>query len=235
VTFLERHPACGFVYSEHRIIDGSGAVTGRTKPRLTPGVHESESILPVLFCSNFIGTPTVLVRRSAYETLDAEYKDFLFCDHEMWLRLSARFEVGSIDSWDADYRIHGAQISSQRRVTLADEQLHVLDAIEDLPIPRDLRRRARAATLVKGALDAAERNDRHTSIERLREAVRTDPSSLLRPRLAMSMFATIGSLAFGSVGRQVLTRARTRRWETGGRWVTEPAEERGEAIDARGA
>ena len=85
-----------------------------------------------------------LVRRSAYEAVGAEYLEILFNDHEMWLRLAANADVGILDGWDADYRVHVGQTSFMGRLELAEKQFEVLDAVKGLPISEKFRRRARA-------------------------------------------------------------------------------------------
>jgi glycosyltransferase involved in cell wall biosynthesis len=215
VRFLELHPTCGFVFSGHTVIDAEGRQRGRKKLVLEEGIHPTATVLPPLYRRNFIGVPTVLVRRTAYEAVGARYKEVISCDHEMWLRLAARFDVGCIAAWDAAYRIHPAQTSS-RRNRLAQEEFEIFHAVEDLPIPRYVRRRVHSEAHVRCALDAAERAERETSLHHLALAMRTDPRSALRPSIVGRSLATLATLATGSPGRRTLTAVRARRWEKGG-------------------
>jgi hypothetical protein len=215
VDFLERHDTCGLVFSGFRVIDAAGRARGRKKLALEPGVHPPEEILPLLYRRNFIGVPTVLVRRSAYDAVGAEYKEVLSCDHEMWLRLAAHFAVGCIATWDADYRMHPAQTSS-RRTRLAQAEFEVFEAVADLPVPESVKRTVHAESHVRCALDAAERAESRTSLHHLARAVRTDPICVFRPSVSGRFFATLAALAGGSRGRRRLTALREHRWETGG-------------------
>jgi teichuronic acid biosynthesis glycosyltransferase TuaG len=215
VRFLEEHPSCGFVYSGHTVIDDAGARLGRTKLRLPPGVHDSATVLPALYRDNFIGCPTVLVRRTAYEAVGAGYPDILNYDLPMWLRLSARFEVGCLPEWDADYRLHAAQASANR-TSLAQEQLLVLETVSDLQVASSVRRLALAETQVRCALDAVERGERRRALGHLGLAVRAHPSSLARPTVAARMLAALGAMAGGERGRRALTARREGRWHSGG-------------------
>jgi hypothetical protein len=215
VAFLEEHKSCGFAFSGYTIIDAGGVARGRTKVRLPSGVHRSATILPKMYQRHLVGTPTVLVRRDAYEAIGSEYKEFLYCDLEMWLRLAAHFDVGFLPVWDADYRIHEAQTSA-RRTELAQEAFYVLDAVEDLPLPRPLRKKMRAEAHVRSALDAVERGARRESVWHLTQTVHAHALSLVRPAVAARMLAAVAALATGRHGRKALTSVRDRRWHTGG-------------------
>ena len=208
VRFLDDHPTCGFVFSGYRVIDEGGRVTGRSRNELAVGAHPSSWILPVLFRSNPIAVPTVLVRRSAYEAVGSEYLEILFNDHEMWLRLAAHADVGVLDGWDADYRVHAAQTSSLGRLELAARHFEVLDAVEDFPIPEKLRRRARSKTHMRCALDLVELGRRRDALSHLARAVRVDPSCVIRPESGGRALAALGALASGDAGRRALSRRR---------------------------
>jgi teichuronic acid biosynthesis glycosyltransferase TuaG len=215
VRFLEEHPSCGFVYSGHVVIDDSGAPIGRTKLRLSPGTHDAATVLPALYRDNFIGCPTVLVRRTAYETVGVGYPDILNYDLPMWLRLSSTFDVGCLAEWDADYRLHPAQASANR-TRLAEEQLLVLETVADLEVPNSVRRLSLAETHVRCALDAVERGERRLALGHLGRAIRAHPQALVRPSVATRMLAALGALAGGEWGRRELTARRERRWHSGG-------------------
>ena len=215
IEFLEAHPTCGFVYSGHVVIDDAGRPLGWTKLILAPGVHSSSSVLPRLYRDNFIGCPTVVVRRVAYDAVAIGYPDILNYDIPMWLRLAAQFDVGCLGEWDADYRLHGLQASSNR-TRLAQEMFPVLDAVADLPISSSLRRLVRAETHVRCALDAVERGERKATLTHLAHAVSGDPKILVRPTVIVRMLTALGALAAGKRGRRKLTEWREQRWRSGG-------------------
>jgi glycosyltransferase involved in cell wall biosynthesis len=215
VAFLDAHPRCGFVFSGHIVIDETGRPLGRTKLELAPGTHASSVVLPRLYRNNFIGCPAVVVCRSAYEAVGAGYPDLLNYDIPMWLRLTAQFDIGCIADWDADYRLHGLQASSNR-TRLASEMFPVLDAVSDIPITPSLRRLVRAETHVRCALDAVERGERRVALRHLSQAVSCDPTILVRPAVAARVLTAVGALAGGERGRRRLTEWRERRWRSGG-------------------
>jgi hypothetical protein len=213
VAFLEEHAECGIVFSGYSVIDEHGRSIASSKLDLAEGVHKSAEIFPKLYRRMFIATPSVLARRSAYEATGARYKEIVFTDHEMWLRLAAHFDVGYIATRDADYRFHTAQTSSDR-IGDANQSLLVLDAVEDLPIPPRVRRAGRAEAIVWCALDCIELSERAQAFAYLGEAIRTDPLSLVRPATAARMLAATAAMATGPRGMRAFSNVRGRRWRT---------------------
>ena len=213
VTFLEEHRECGFAFSDYAVIDSDGRTIATSKLELAEGVHTASDIFPKLYRRMFIATPSVLVRRSAYDAVGARYKEIVFSDHEMWLRLSAHFDVGYLGVRDADYRFHEAQTSSDR-IGDAKQSMLVLDAVEDLPIPPRIRKAGRAEATVWCALDCVELGERSEAFSYLREAIRTDRLSLIRPAIAGRMLAAVVAMAAGSRGMRAFSTMRGRRWQT---------------------
>ncbi|HXF97248.1 MAG TPA: glycosyltransferase [Gaiellaceae bacterium] len=212
VDFLEARPGCGLVFCGHVLIDEQGAPTGRSRPRLHEGVHPPAKVLPLLYDENFIAPPCVVMRRSAYEAVGAVFKEVFFSDHEMWLRLAAHFDVGCRHAWDAEYRLHTSQISSTRRLELAERQFEVIEATRDLPIPPRVRRRTLAKAHLRCALDDIELSHRRKAISHLADAVRADPLSLVRLSHGGRLLIALGALLAGPPGQRALTRARLRRY-----------------------
>ncbi|MBA3374999.1 MAG: glycosyltransferase family 2 protein [Actinobacteria bacterium] len=215
VAFIGANPSCGLAFGGYVVIDTSGKPVGRRRLPLREGVHRSASVLPRLYRDMFIGPPTVLVRRTAYEAVGSEYVELVNTDFPMWVRLAANFDIGCLTVWDADYRHHPSQTSADR-VQFTQWYFPAFDAVADLPISRSLRRLVRAEAHVRCALDAIERAERRESLRHLAKAVRTDPLCLVRPTVAARILAGIAALATGARGRQVLTKRRERRWHTGG-------------------
>jgi teichuronic acid biosynthesis glycosyltransferase TuaG len=213
VEFLRSSRQCGFVFSDYSVIDGDGRPIARARLGLTPGVQTSSRIFPQLYRRMLVASPTVMVRRDAYETIRAEFKDIQFSDHEMWIRLAARFDAGYLADADAEYRFHTDQESS-KRTREGEESLRVLDAVEDLAIPRHVRMAGRAEAHVWCAFDSIEEGDRRQSLEHLAVAVRTDVLSLVRPTIASRMLAALAALLTGARGGRALAHLRDHRWQT---------------------
>ncbi|MCS7006660.1 MAG: glycosyltransferase [Gaiellaceae bacterium] len=216
IAFLEQHPSCAYVFSGHLLIDERGRVVGRSPLPLKPGVHSASDVLPRLYERNFIAPPTVVVRRDAYAALGAAYKEILFCDHEMWLRLLTQGDVGCLEMWEAEYRLHPLQTSSRKRLEFAERQFEVIEATWDLPIPSRVRRRALAMAHARCALDLVELAEGRRALGHVRRALTSDPFASLRPSVAARIAAALGALALGHRGRETLARQRLRRYHTRG-------------------
>jgi hypothetical protein len=211
VVFLERNASCGLVFSDYAVVDDDGVFVARTRLPLKEGVHRSIDMLPKLYRRMIVASPTVMVRRRAYETLDASFKDIRFSDHEMWLRIAAHFDIGYVDVCDADYRFHLRQTSS-RRVREGEETLRVLDAADDLPVPRRVRGSARAEAHVWCSFDAIEESDRRRAFSHLVKALGSNRLFFMQPSTALRIVVAVAALLTGRLGRSALTSVRDRRW-----------------------
>ena len=216
LRFMDAHPNCGFVYSGHVVMNEEGRPLGRTEPRMRPGVYSSAAFFRRIVRTSLVGFPSVMIRRKAYEAVGGEWRDVKYLDWDMWIRLSAHFDVGVLDGWDAEYRIHGDQMSA-RRTELTDEQFALLAALADVPMTRTTRRLMYSEAHARSALDALERGDRRLCLGHLGHAVRIDPLSVARPIQAKRMLAAIGALIGGERGRSALINFRQRRAEATGR------------------
>ncbi len=214
VDFLDAHPECGFVFSGHEEIDGQGTVLGESDFIFEEGVVTRERYVAAAMVRNVVGTPTMVVRRSAYEACGPEF-DVRFariCDYEMSLRLGIRFPVGYLRVRDARYRLHGERMSLVHDGgidfhTLVDHVDEMLAA--DLPSlrrPERDRRRQRADHLVSAGLDAIEAGERRQAAGLLRRAAREDVGALLSSRGAGAAFVLVP----GRRGGRWLGRARDR-------------------------
>jgi glycosyltransferase involved in cell wall biosynthesis len=213
VAVLEAEPGCGLVCSSGKVIDESGAVI-RPIPRKMPAdLMAPHDFAPAMLRRNLVPTPTVLVRRAAYEAVGAAFNGRFkrIYDYEMWLRIGTRFSVAFIPDSDAHWRLHGEQ-STLRGRRRGDELLAFLDHAEAL-IARELpgvaieagaRRYVRARRLLSAGLDAVERDARGEASALLGSAVRMHPPLLVNSR----MVAGLAGLAAGPHGRDLLGAAR---------------------------
>jgi hypothetical protein len=174
-------------------------------------VYRPQELVPALIRHNVIGMPTLLVRRSAYETVGPAFdEETVFFDYEMWLRLATHYPTGYLPVRDADYRIHDTQITmtAPRR---GEQQVRLFEQIEALlasapeisPDRRWLRRRTAGAHL-SAALDDLQEGDRRPAGRHLRRALRTYPAVAFDPRTPLAL----AGFAAGRRGRQALARLR---------------------------
>jgi glycosyltransferase involved in cell wall biosynthesis len=218
VELLDEHPEAAFAFGRYFTIDEHGAAIAEPDVPLEAGVHPPCVVLPLLVRRNFVGMPTIVVRRSAYAAVGDEFvADVPMIDYEMWCRLAARFPVAFLDVTDAGWRWHRSQ-TSQRVSGWGEQWLrfysHLDTIVRDAGVAVDdaLLRRRRAASSIAAALDALEVNERERAWEYLRAAIAEDRRSLLDPRVAVMAAA----LPFGRLGaRPVLTLRRLTRWGRG--------------------
>ncbi len=217
VRFLEGHPDCGMVFGEHFDIDDAGRRVGRSDGPLEPGQQEHVAFAREMLRRNLIGTPTVLVRRAAYEKVGPFFDDrhAMVFDWEMMLRLSLAAPAGYLRVWDSDYRTHTDQISAEAK--RGRDYLELFEAMcaqaraagPEFELPARERRRLHARYLVSAALDEIEERNRGTAMTLLRAALREQPAVSLSPATAA---AVVGLAAPGVVvaGRQRVYRNRIR-------------------------
>jgi glycosyltransferase involved in cell wall biosynthesis len=212
VRFLEGHPDCGLVFGEHYDIDDAGRRVGRSEGPLKAGQQEHVAFAREMLRRNLIGTPTVLVRRSAYEQVGPAFdaSHAMVYDWEMMLRLALAAPVGYIRVWDSDYRTHSDQISTEAK--RGRDYLELFDAMcaqaqaagPEFELAEGERRRLHARYMVSAALDEIEDRDRGAALGLLRAAVREHPAVMLSP-------ATAGALA-GLIAPGVVVAGRRRMY-----------------------
>ena len=208
VAFLEANPTCALVFSRCDFIDGAGSVLYRYEIELPEGPQNEEAFLRTLYSRCVICMPTVLVRRWAYTDVGPFKESVLFYDHELWLRIAARFPVGFLSTCDAQYRVHRSQTTQQKvRLHVGEHKLEVLDEAENI-LPPDFpqleRRRARFVALTRAGLDAFGRGQRRGGIAWLARAIRAHPAAPVDPEIATRVFRRLSQHAqdreFWSVG-----------------------------------
>ena len=234
VAFLERHEACGFVFSGERKIDQHGReIPIEAVPSLPE--HDISEVLaegvysPVEFVTAMyrhklggIHTPAmsstgVMSRRTALEAVgahfDADYP-FLCFDVELYMRMALRFPTGFLARRDAAQRMHHPSITSQEDSFGGEHwiRFHRYNGewfqreLPGLRLPPQYHELCSQAYIM-AALDAVERGDRRKCARYLADAIRRPPASILPPRDG----AAAGGLGFGGRGSYLLPRARAAR------------------------
>ena len=216
VEALESHPRCAFAFSGYRQIDGADRETALRPAPLSGGCHEPRDFVPVLYADNIIAVSAVLYRRAALDAVGPTFHEpARYFDYELWLRLAAHFPVHHVDAVDNGGRVHDQSVTTAHAT--ADERqagrmwlefLDVVDPMLDRAAPglvhEGLRRRRRAGALLTCTLDELQAGRRRQAVRHLRSALRTDPASVLDPRVPVAALL----LAAGPRALPVLARAR---------------------------
>lgn len=213
LAFMEDHPECGFVFASTRVVGDDGRELKRWRARLSPGLQPRDDFVERLLAQNMIGASSALVRRAAYEAV-GPYFDERFprtYDYEMWLRLALAFPAGVLPGFDAVWRVHPEQGTSdlsqleEEYALLVDHMFSLVrERAPALRLSSRSQRRKLASMLLTGVLNSLERDDRAAAVRYLKRATSTDPLSILDPR---APFALLG-VALGQPGRGAVTRAR---------------------------
>jgi glycosyltransferase involved in cell wall biosynthesis len=221
VEFLHAHPACGFVFSGHLDIDAGGHLRGRSRLALPEGEHGSEVFVPIVLREDIVDTPTVLVRRSAYESVGAWFDEGIphLYDWEIWIRLGLASNAGFLATWDASYRWHGAQSSAERH--RAWEYLEVFEngcrlvaeRAPELSLPPREQTRLRAGYRLSMALDELAAGRRRPALRNGLAALRLRPLAVLDRRTP----AVLAGLVLGRGARRAMAALRRLRFRRGAR------------------
>ena len=212
VDFLHAHPGCGFVFSGHTDIDGEGRARGRSELPLPEGEHPPETFVPMVLRHDLVDTPTVLVRRSAYEDAGARFDERFphLYDWEMAIRLGLVSNAGFLATWDAAYRWHGAQ--SYMDPNRAAEYLGVFEAggrlvaerAPHLALPASETARLRAGYRLSVALDELGAGRRREAARQTGAALRARPLAALDRRVP----AIAAGVVLGRPGRRAVAALR---------------------------
>jgi glycosyltransferase involved in cell wall biosynthesis len=101
----------GLVYSGVRLVDGGGNELALVNT--DPGSAPSGWIYPQQLTQPTVLTPSVMVRRSVYETVGAFNEDDVVEDYDMWLRICRSFRVRHVPGALVNFRWHGNNTTSR--------------------------------------------------------------------------------------------------------------------------
>jgi hypothetical protein len=122
LAHLRDHPECAFVYGDFRLIGVDGSVyDGGSRCSLNGYAYAA------LLRGNQIGMhATVMYRRSVFQTVGLFDESLPACeDYDLYLRIARLFPIHGHEEPIANYRQHGASMSTDA-VTMLRTSLHVL-------------------------------------------------------------------------------------------------------------
>jgi glycosyltransferase involved in cell wall biosynthesis len=113
VDTFRRYPHVHAVFTQCVIVNEQGQWTGLSS-LLAEKSGIVDDLLQRLAVENVLQTPSIVVRKEAYERLGLFNPYFSWTeDWEMWARIAARFPVAYVDRALCAYRQHGASSSSR--------------------------------------------------------------------------------------------------------------------------
>ncbi len=125
-AILNKNPDCGLVYCLPKIIDQNGDAVSITPPTIFPEGKVFEDFLTRNRITSFSAT---LVRRSSFFAVGGidESLEIITCDdYDLWLRLSARFEVAFSRGDLVYYRVHPGNFVKNRLLNM-DAHVRVVE------------------------------------------------------------------------------------------------------------
>jgi glycosyltransferase involved in cell wall biosynthesis len=128
--FLSEHQDIDLVFSPYYSMDSRGQILREINASV-PTCLTKEELITKLFLGNFIGFETVLVKRKCFDEVGFfDERMTAFSDHDMWLRIAEKFNIGYLNEHLVKKREHKLQLSKDGLSTaLKDEFLIVEKAI----------------------------------------------------------------------------------------------------------
>jgi SAM-dependent methyltransferase len=153
VKHLSANPQAAFVSGRHVRIAAGGAILSSPHE---PAVHGDHYL--ALLRGNYIGMhAAVMYRREALEAVEGFDSSLPRCeDYDLFLRLARRFSVSSHDEPVAEYRFHGANMSSDSAAMLGTVLRVLRSEARRAPFDDDRRRAYRAGIAAWQAYYGAE-------------------------------------------------------------------------------
>lgn len=111
IKYLSDNEFVDIVHSSYYSINSSGEIIKNNPTKLT-NYSSRKKLIKHLFLENFLGFETVLVKKKCFEATGFFDERMMgFSDHDMWLRLSGKFNIGRISLPLVKKREHNSQLS----------------------------------------------------------------------------------------------------------------------------
>jgi len=174
---LDRQPNVGLVHGAYHVIDHEGQrLPDWPLPFSSEVIESGREAFRELILSNYITTPTVMVRRECHDQVGpfSETIGKSSTDWEMWLRLALRTDLAFTSKVVAQYRQHDSSISATTRNgerLRCDRRVvqHILSPARNVIADFEtLQRQAQAALAAKVLLHGNDAFTRKDRVEALR-------------------------------------------------------------------
>ncbi|MCC9078810.1 glycosyltransferase [Litorilinea aerophila] len=214
IDFLVKYPNVSFVHTAYRIIDSEGVVKRVVYPYKSTGIIPGTEVFrDLVLRGNLICSPSVIFRRNHYFSVGGINEGWTYAgDYELWLKLSAQYDVGYISEPLLDWRRLPQAISKRGTISPegATEPYRVLNSVfgslsSEQDHLRALRKKAIRAFSTKSMAAKAfwwlvYRREPRMALEMMRAANHYDPGVWLNP---ISYLATFRHLVPAAVRRML--------------------------------
>jgi glycosyltransferase involved in cell wall biosynthesis len=131
IEMFRQNPNLGICGTGVNFIDAAGQITERYMP---PQFSRRTQVLQLLRKCLLIQS-SVMICRECHEHL-GNYKNLLGEDYELWLRIALHYDIGVVEEYLTDYRVHGQQITAMavRPRLMADMEQILRDFVTDTPM-----------------------------------------------------------------------------------------------------
>jgi glycosyltransferase involved in cell wall biosynthesis len=122
VEALDAHSDWGLVFNHCYLIDAAGEIVGLTNYKF-----KLQNPYRELLHDNFIGSPTILMRRSCLDQVGLYDENiFIPADWDLWIRIAAEYSIGYLDEPLSKYRM-ASRYTLRHIEQSIEENLYVLD------------------------------------------------------------------------------------------------------------
>ena len=179
VKYFSEHKDVDLVHSNYCSINSEGRIIKVRNIRV-PNFSSREKTIEYLFLNNFIGFETVLVKRKCFDEVGFFDERMVgFSDHDMWLRVVGKFNIGYLDLPLVKKREHELQLSTVRvESVLKDEFLIIKKAIDRYPFLERVERRKLVQLYYAWGISLLQKGKNIEAKQKLLEAIRCQPWNL---------------------------------------------------------
>lgn len=210
VRFLCDNPSLGFVHTAYQVVTAEGRSVREIYSSNNNNINSSHEIFKRLALGgNFICSPSVVFQRPLYETVGGMSNEWIYAgDYELWLKLSAQYDVGYIAEPLVDWRRLPQAISKRGTISVegATEPYRVLNKVfANLPSEQDhlhrLQKKAIRSFSTRGMVSTAfywlvYRRNPLMALTMLKAANEYDPGVWITPSSYLAAISYLAPLAF---------------------------------------
>ena len=179
VKYLSKHEEVDLVHSNYCFIDSEERMIGIRDIKI-PRASSKRRFIEYLFLNNFIGFETVLVKRRCFDEVGLFDERMIgFSDHDMWLRIAGKFNIGYLDMPLVKKRQHEFQLSKVRiKEVFKDELLMVKKAILRYPFLKRLQRKKLAQLYYEWGVTSLQKGNTKQAKEKFIKSIKCQPWKL---------------------------------------------------------